>query len=155
MVVALPFFLLFYGLGLSNTHLGLILVDTILTLPLSVWMLRDFLDGIPVDMEEAALVDGATRFQAFYKIVLPLLKPGLIAVAIFAFMTSWGELFFAMTLTDKLTLPPYLITFRNMENIQFTQMATGAFLSALPPLILAFIFQKYLTKGWVVGAVKR
>ena len=154
-VIALPFFILFYPMGLSNSHLGLILVDTILVLPLSVWILRDFFDGIPVDLEEAAMVDGANRFQAFYKIALPLLKPGLIAVATFAFMTSWGELFFAMILTDKLTLPPYLLGFRSMENIQFAEMAAGAFLSALPPLILAFIFQKYLTRGWVVGAVKR
>ena len=155
MIMALPFFILFLRIGLTNTHLGLMLVHSVITIPMATWILRDFFDGIPKDYEEAAMVDGATRFQALTNILAPLLSPGLIAVATFALMTSWGEFFFALTLKENLTLPPYILSFKSTQRLEYGQLAASVIIASIPPFALATILQKYLTKAIVVGALKR
>jgi len=154
MIMALPFFILFFRAGLINTHLGLMLVHSVITIPMSTWILRDFLDGIPRDYEEAAMVDGATRLQALVRVLTPLLSPGLIAVATFALMTSWGEFFFALTLTENLTLPPYMISFRSPHKLEYGELAASVIIASIPPFALATILQKYLTKAIVGGGLK-
>jgi ABC-type glycerol-3-phosphate transport system permease component len=155
MVMALPFFILFLRIHLVNTHLGLILVHSLITIPMATWILRDFLDGIPKDYEEAAMVDGATRFQALRKVLAPLLSPGLIAVATFALMTSWGEFFFALTLTENLTLPPYILSFRTPQKLEYGELAASVILASIPPFALASVLQRYLTKAIVGGGLKQ
>jgi len=155
MIMALPFFILFFRIGLINTHVGLMLVHSAITIPMATWILRDFFDGIPKDYEEAAMVDGATRLQAVIKVLAPLLSPGLIAVATFALMTSWGEFFFALTLTENLTLPPYIISFRSPHKLEYGELAASVIIASIPPFAFATILQKYLTKAVIVGSLKR
>ncbi len=116
-VIVLPFFLMFRSLGMLDTRPALILVDTAIVMPFAVWMIKGFVDGIPLETEEAALVDGSTRLQVLRRVVLPMAAPGIITAAIFAFIISWNEFLFALILTrrDAVTLPVGLQLFNGQE----------------------------------------
>ena len=149
-----PLFIILRKLRLINTLWALIFTYTIFILPLTIWILREYFDTLARDIEEMALIDGATRWQAFRMVVVPLAIPGLIAVGVMAFMESWSEFFFALTLTNSLTYPPLLMSFRNLAQVNWNALAAATVIGVIPPVIVAFVFQRYLVRGLSEGAVK-
>ena len=149
-----PLFIILRKLSLTNTLWALILTYTIFILPLTIWILREYFDTLARDIEEMALIDGATRWQAFRMVVAPLAVPGLIAVGVMSFMEAWSEFFFALTLTNSLTYPPLLMSFRNLHQVNWNALAAATTIGVLPPVIVAFVFQRYLVRGLSEGAVK-
>ncbi len=149
-----PLFIILRKLRLINTLWALIFTYTIFILPLTIWILREYFDTLARDIEEMALIDGATRWQAFRMVVAPLAVPGLIAVGVMAFMEAWSEFFFALTLTNSLTYPPLLMSFRNLAQVNWNALAAATVVGVIPPVIFAFTFQRYLVRGLSEGAVK-
>ncbi len=149
-----PLFIILRRINLINTLWALIITYTIFILPLTIWILREYFDTLARDIEEMALIDGATRWQAFRMVVAPLAVPGMIAVGVMAFMEAWSEFFFALTLTNSLTYPPLLMSFRNLHQVNWNALAAATTLGVLPPVIVAFVFQRYLVRGLSEGAVK-
>lgn len=143
------------GIPLIGTNIGGILLYTGFYIPISLWVMRSFFAAIPVDLEEQAMVDGATRFQAFYRIVLPLTGPGLISTGIFIFLTAWDELFFASILRLR-TVPLGLLLFAGNQNNQarYDLVCAGAVAVTLPIMILFLLLQRRLVQGLTAGAVK-
>ncbi len=143
------------GVPLIGTNYGGILLYTGFYIPVSLWVMRSFFAAIPVDLEEQAMVDGATRFQAFWRIVLPLTGPGLISTGIFIFLTAWDELFFASILRLR-TVPLGLLLFAGNQNNQarYDLVCAGAVAVTLPIIILFLLLQRRLVQGLTAGAVK-
>jgi multiple sugar transport system permease protein len=143
------------GIPLIGTNLGGIVLYTGFYIPVSLWVMRSFFAAIPVDLEEQAMVDGATRFGAFWRIVLPLTGPGLISTGIFIFLTVWDELFFGSILRLK-TVPQGLLLFSGNQNNQarYDLVCAGAVAVTLPIIILFLMLQRRLVEGLTAGAVK-
>jgi ABC-type glycerol-3-phosphate transport system permease component len=154
LALIVPLFIILRKIGLINTLWALIFTYTIFILPLTIWILREYFDTLARDIEEMALIDGATRWQAFRMVVLPLAVPGLIAVGVMSFMEAWSEFFFALTLTNSLTYPPLLMSFRNLAQVNWNALAAATVVGVIPPVIVAFVFQRYLVRGLSEGAVK-
>jgi multiple sugar transport system permease protein len=142
--------------GLDNTFLGLVLAHTVLNLPMALFLMSVFVREVPRELEEAARIDGATTPTLLWKVVLPMVAPGLAATAILTFVFSWNEFAVALNLTMKqtATVPVAIAKFAQDFEIQYTQMAASAALSILPALILLLIGQRYIVKGLTQGAVK-
>ena len=155
-VIVLPFFLMFRSLGMLDTRPALILVDTAIAMPFAVWMIKGFIDGIPLETEEAALVDGSTRLQVLRRIVLPMAAPGIVTAAIFAFIISWNEFLFALILTrrDAVTLPVGLQLFNAQEGMQWNLLSAAGLLIMAPMIVLALLVQKHFVQGMTMGAVR-
>ncbi|WP_051393208.1 ABC transporter permease subunit [Glycomyces arizonensis] len=157
-LIIIPLFLLLKNIGLVNTLLGLVLVYAVWALPFSLWMLQGYVAAIPVELEEAGAVDGASRMRTLGRIVLPLLAPGLVATSLFTFINSWNEFFFALVLIqdpDMQTLPLALARFVGSEGqVQLGQLAAAALLACIPSLGFFMLIQKRLTAGLLSGAVK-
>ena len=152
-----PYFKVLAQAGLYNTHLGLILAFTTITLPFSTWMMKGFIDTVPEDLDEAALVDGCSRYAAFSKVVLPVIAPGMVATMIFAFLLAWGDLLWALVLTsgeDMTTVTVGLTRLVTQFRIIWPQLMAGSVIGALPPIFLYVLLQNYLVKGLTAGAVK-
>jgi multiple sugar transport system permease protein len=154
--VVLPIFLIYRTVGLHDTHLGMIIAYTVFTLPVSVWMMFAYFRGIPKSMEEAALVDGCTRWTSFWKIAVPLAVPGIVAAAIFAFIACWTEFFFALILTSRyaFTLPTVFRAFLGFQGAQYGEASALAIVSLVPSIILGTLVQKHLVRGLTLGAVR-
>lgn len=155
--LVLPYFKITLALGLYDTRLGLILAYTSYVLPMATWLLKGYMDSIPIDLEEAALVDGATRFGALMRILLPLVTPGLIATGTMGFLGAWNEFFFAVVLTDSIkaqTLTVGIARFFGQYHRDWNgMMALTTFASI--PLLIAFVFiQRWVVQGMTAGAVK-
>jgi multiple sugar transport system permease protein len=156
-VVIIPVFLLAQGFGLLNTRLGLIVVYSAFNVSVVVWMMESFFREIPVDLEEAAMVDGDTRFAAFRRIVLPLAAPGLVATGIFAVIVTYNEFLFALVLTSTPTaetMPVGAATLIGRINIDWGAMSAAGVIGALPILVFSALVQKHLVRGLTLGAVK-
>lgn len=155
--VAIPIFLMYRQLGLSDTHLGMILLYTAVNLSLSVWLLKGFIDEIPVEYEEAALIDGYTRFQAFYKVVLPQAATGIASTAIFCLIFAWNEYAFAVLLTsgNAQTAPPFIPTIIGAGGKDWPAVAAGATLFLLPIMVFTILLRKHLLRGITFGAVRK
>jgi multiple sugar transport system permease protein len=157
-LIIVPLYLLLRDIGLTDSHMGLVLVYNVWALPFVLWMLQSYIRGIPPDLEEAAAVDGASRFQILVGIVAPLLAPGVVATTLFAFVTAWNEFFFALVLlqTPELsTLPLRLAYFVGIEGaVRLGPLAASALLATLPSLVLFAFIQRWLTRGLLSGAVK-
>jgi len=155
--IAIPIFLMFRSLGLSDTHLGMILLYTAVNLSLSVWLLKGFMDEIPREYEEAALIDGYTRFQAFYKVVLPQAATGIAATAIFCLIFAWNEYAFAVLLTSGTaqTAPPFIPTIIGVGGQDWPAVAAGATLFLLPVMVFTILLRKHLLRGITFGAVRK
>jgi ABC-type glycerol-3-phosphate transport system permease component len=157
-VLIIPLFVVMRNLGLLDSHLGLIIAYLSFTTPLAVWILRGFFKGIPPDLEEAAMVDGATRFGAFLRVVLPLAGPGLAACGIFVFIAAWNEFMFALTFINDQrlhTLPVALQAFIGRASIDWGAIMAASVLFTLPVVVFFLVVHKRLTKGMVAGAVKQ
>jgi len=155
--VAIPIFLMYRHLGLSDTHLGMILLYTAVNLSLSVWLLKGFIDEIPFEYEEAALIDGYTRFQAFYKVVLPQATTGIASTAIFCLIFAWNEYAFAVLLTSgqAQTAPPFIPTIIGFGGQDWPAVAAGATIFLLPVMIFTIFLRKHLLRGITFGAVRK
>jgi multiple sugar transport system permease protein len=155
--VAIPIFLMFRSLGLSDTHLGMILLYTAVNISLAVWLLKGFIDEIPVEYEEAALIDGYTRFQAFYKVVLPQATTGIASTAIFCLIFAWNEYAFAVLLTSgsAQTAPPFIPTIIGVGGKDWPAVAAGATLFLLPVMVFTILLRKHLLRGITFGAVRK
>lgn len=157
-LIIIPLFLILKNLQLVDTLTGLILVYTTYTMPFALWMLQGFVAGIPKDLEEAASIDGASRIATLTRIVFPLLLPGIVATAMFAFVSAWNEFFFALVLIqspDNYTLPIALKLFVGGEGkVALGPLAAGAVLATIPSLIIFSILQRRLTGGLLAGSVK-
>ena len=153
----IPMYLVFRQAGLLNQLPALIVTYFIFTLPFTIWALRGFIAGIPVELEEAALVDGANRVQAFRRVVLPLLAPGLVATSIFGFITAWNEFLYAYVLmqdTVNFTLPVWLATFRTAFGTDWGGTMAASTLFTLPVLLFFLVIQNRMVGGVTAGAVK-
>ena len=155
-VFVVPLFLLFNRLGLRNQHLGLILVYTAFNLPFVVWMLRSFFEEVPVDLEQAAMIDGATRFRAFWTVTMPLAAAGIAATAVVVAIAAWSEFLFALILTGPrtTTLPVHLAAFVSDRAIDWGGVASTGVLVILPLVALGLLVQRNLVKGLTMGAMK-
>jgi multiple sugar transport system permease protein len=155
--VAVPIFLMYRQLGLSDTHLGLIILYTAVNLSLSVWLLKGFMDEIPREYEEAAMIDGYSRLQAFRKVVLPQASAGIAATAIFCLIFSWNEYAFALLLTSGTaqTAPPFIPIIIGEGGLDWPAVAAGTTLFILPVVIFTVILRKHLLRGITFGAVRR
>jgi multiple sugar transport system permease protein len=156
-VVTIPLFLMYRQLKLHDTHLGMILLYTVFNLSLTVWLLKGFIDEIPREYEEAALVDGYTRFQAFYKIVLPQAMTGIAATTVFALIFAWNEYAFALMLTsdDARTAPPSIATMLGRGGVEWSAIAAGTLTFLIPVVIITFALRRYLLRGVTFGAIRQ
>ncbi len=156
-VVAIPMFLMYRVVGLNDSHIGLIILYTAFNLSFSVWLMKGFMDEIPKEYEEAALVDGYTRMQAFFKIVLPEAVTGIAATAVFCFITAWNEYAFALIMTNRRaqTAPPFIPSQIGSGLTDWTVIAAGTFLFLLPVAIFTFALRKHLLRGVTFGAIRK
>jgi len=156
-VVLIPVFLMFRRLGLGDTQLGLIILYTAFNLSFAVWVLKGFIDEIPIEYEEAAMVDGYTRFQTFWKIIVPQAMTGIAATAVFCFIFSWNEFGFSfiMTKSRAQTVPPWLPYQMGVLGYDWGAAAAGAFLFIIPALIFTIILRKNLVRGITFGAIRK
>jgi multiple sugar transport system permease protein len=154
--IILPIFLLFRSWKLYDTHVGLILAYTFMTLPLTVWMMYAYFRQLPKSLEEAALVDGLSRWQTLWKIAVPLAAPGIVAAAVFAFIAVWTEFFFALILTSRhaFTLPTVFRAFLGFQGAQYGEACALATTSLVPSIVLGMLVQKHLVRGLTLGAVR-
>jgi multiple sugar transport system permease protein len=155
--VAIPIYLMFRQLGLSDTHVGLVLLYTTVNLSLAVWLLKGFMDEIPREYEEAAMVDGYTRWQAFVQVVLPQAATGIATTAIFCLIFAWNEYAFALLLTSgrAQTAPPFIPTIIGEGGLDWPAMAAGTTLFLLPVLVFTVLLRKHLLRGITFGAIRK
>ena len=155
-VLALPFLILYKSLGLLDSRIGLILLYTLMVLPIVIWIMRDQFHGIPIELEEAALVDGLGIWGAFMQIVLPIALPGMVAAFILSLVLCWNEYFFAALLTSSnaSTLPVMVASQTGSQGINWWSMAALSSAAILPLVIVAIFLEKYIIKGMAAGAVK-
>jgi multiple sugar transport system permease protein len=157
-LIIIPIFLLLRSFHLTDSLVGLVFVYVVWTLPFILWMLQSYVRGIPRDLEEAAMVDGASRFTVLRTVIAPLLGPGVVVTALFAFITAWNEFFLALVLLQtpgRTTLPLLLARFVGVEGIvRLGPLAASALLATLPSLLLFTVIQRWLTRGLMSGAVK-
>lgn len=155
-VVAIPFFNLFRTLGLIDTPWALVIVYLSFSLPYAIWLLRGFFDALPVEIEEAAYIDGCNELQTLRYVTMPLVMPGIMVSAVFAFISAWNEFFFAVILTrsDTITLPVGLQTITGVRGPMWEQLAAGGMIVMIPILIMSLFIRRYFVQGITVGAVK-
>jgi len=158
LTLILPFFIVFRSLDLLDTRTALVIAYCSLILPLSTWIMRGYFEGMPPNLERAAMVDGCTRLSAIFKIVLPVARPGLMATAIFSFLVSWNEFIFALILTEtpkSQTIPVTIAGFlAQLRFYDYGPMFAASVLAVLPPVLVALLFQRYLVSGMLSGSLK-
>jgi multiple sugar transport system permease protein len=154
--IVLPLFLNYRILGLNDTHVGMILAYTVFTLPVSVWMMFAYFRQMPRSLEEAALVDGCTRWTSFWRVAVPLAAPGIVAAAVFTFIACWTEFFFALVLTSRnaYTLPTVFRAFLSFQGAQYGEASALAIVSLVPSMVLGVLVQRHLVRGLTLGAVR-
>lgn len=156
-VFLVPLFILMRFLGLVNTHGSLILTYLTFGLPLAIWLLKGFYDNIPIQLEQAARIDGATRFQAFFLIVMPLSTPGIIATSIYSFIGAWNEYIYAytfLTRQDQMTLPVGIQRFFSENATDWPGLMAATFMMSVPVVVLFLVLQRYFVRALTEGAVK-
>ncbi len=152
-----PYFKMLAKVHLYNTYPGLILAFTTITLPFSTWMMKGFIDTVPEELDQAAMVDGCSRLGAFLRVILPIITPGMVATVIFAFLLAWGDLLWVLCLTSTESMTTVTLGLSRLVTqfrIIWPQLMAGSVVGALPPVILYLVLQNYLIKGLTGGAVK-
>jgi multiple sugar transport system permease protein len=155
----IPIYMMFAKIGLANTHIGLAIIHAILQIPFSVYLMRNSFEGVPKELEEAAVVDGGTSFQLFTRVALPLVLPGVVTIALFAFITSWNEFLAALIVMNKETLftvPVMLVGVRtgHLGAVDWGSLQAGIIVSIIPCVLIYVFLQKYYVSGLLSGAVK-
>ncbi len=153
----IPLYFILGSAGMLDTQIGLIIVDCSLVVPFTLWILSNYFSTIPVELEEAARIDGTSRLGALFRIILPSAKPGIFAAIMFAFLLAWDEFMYALIFTSSdaaKTLPVAIAEFAGKYTTDFGLVAAGGLIAALPPVIIAVIFQKQVVSGLGAGAVK-
>ena len=152
----IPLYLLYQRLGLYNTHAGLILAYQLITLPFTIWMLRSFFMEIPLEIQEAAKIDGCSWFGVLTRVILPLSMPGIAVTVILGFMFCWNAFNYPLMLAGRQTFPVTVgaIQFISYEQVLWGQMAAATIVAALPQLLLSLMVQKYIVRGLTMGAVR-
>jgi multiple sugar transport system permease protein len=147
---------MFRSLGLLDTRIALIIVNLAIVTPFVIWMIKGFIDAIPVDSEEAAMIDGASRLRVIRDIVLPMAAPGILTSSIFCFILTWNEFLFSLILTrrDAVTLPVGLVSFRTERGDLWELMSAAGVMITVPIFIMAMLIQKHFTRGMTSGAIK-
>ncbi len=157
-LILISLYVMFRQFRLMNTHLGLILSFTTFAVPFSVWMMKGFFDGVPHEIEEAALIDGCTRLGAFRRVALPLVAPGLLAVSLFSFLDGWNNLLYPLTLATSVevrTIPPgLLLSFLGQFKHDWAGMMAAAVVVTVPVTVVFILLQRFLVQGLTAGAVK-
>jgi multiple sugar transport system permease protein len=155
-VLAMPFLVLYKELALLDTKIGLILVYTLMVLPIVIWIMRDQFDTIPIELEQAALVDGCSVWGAFFRIVLPIALPGMVAAFILSVVLCWNEYFFAalLTSTNAKTIPVMVASQTGSQGINWWSMAALSTAAIAPLLLIGIFLERYIVKGLTAGAVK-
>lgn len=155
--LVIPFYVVFRNLGLTNTRGGVVIAQLAYTLPFTVWLLRAYFQSVPVEVDRAARVDGCNRWQVFWRVVLPLARPGLISAGLFAFMVSWNDFLFPVVLNqnvDAMLVQPAIAGLYNVREQSFGIMAAGTLISAIPTMVLALVCQRFLVRGLLSGTGK-
>ena len=158
LAVVMPVLMMYRALDLHGTHAGLVLLYTAFNLSLAVWLMKGFLDEIPLAFEEAALVDGYSRFQAFLRVIVPQARTGMAVTAVFCLISAWNEYGFAMTLNSSgaLTVPAYFAGLQgNIEGMPWPQVAAGALLFVAPIVLFTFLVRRHLLRGMTFGTIKQ
>jgi arabinogalactan oligomer/maltooligosaccharide transport system permease protein len=156
-MLLLPLYIVLIKLGLLNSYLGLVVIYTATALPFCIWQMKGYYDTIPASLEEAAVIDGATPWQTFRKVILPLAAPAMVITALFSFMTAWNEYVIAAVVlqdTELFTLPVGLKLFQSQMNTQWGLYATGSLIVSVPVVVLFLALSRYLISGLTLGAVK-
>lgn len=155
-VIIIPLFFQMKAINLIDTRIGLIIIYSGFMLPTVIWIMHSYFQTIPMDLEEAAMIDGCSRFSALIRIILPLSGPGIVAVAAFTFLSSWNEFFISliMTTSQAKTITVIITEFATQFGVDYGLMATGGVIGSIPPILLAFSLQRYIVKGLTSGAVK-
>jgi len=154
-VLAIPFFIMLGKLGLLDTLLGLVMVYVVLLMPIAVWIMVDFFNKVPVEIDETALIDGCNPIQAFFKVVLPNSIPGMVVAGLFCMIFGWTDFFFAFILTfTEVQLLPVAIVSLNSSITPWWSLSAAALVSVAPLIVVAFIVERYLSKGNLSGALK-
>jgi multiple sugar transport system permease protein len=155
--LVIPLYLIMVRLHLLNTRLGLILVYCTFAVPFVLWTMGNYFQTIPRDLEDAARIDGYSRLGAMFRVVLPLARPGLLATILFVFLIAWDEFLYALIFTSTpaaKTIPVAIAEFTGRYTTDFGLQAAGGILAALPPVLIALVFQRYIVGGLATGAVK-
>jgi multiple sugar transport system permease protein len=155
--IVIPFYGLMVKYGLVNSYWSVILAETTFATPYCIWVLSEFFKTVPVEIEEAAIVDGASRLRIFTSIVLPLTAPALVALGMYAFIFSWNEFLYVLVLMNSnqlFTVPIGLSWYLNQDSIPWGMMMAESTLFSIPPIVFYFIFQRYMVSGLALGAVK-
>ena len=146
-----PFFVAFRVFDMLDTPWALLISYNIFTLPIAILVLKNYFDQLPREIEEAAKIDGASRMLTLWIIVVPIAKPGLVAAGVLIFLEAWGEFFYALVLTNQLTVPPLLAGFQSVQQFNWNTLAAATVMSMLPPIVLAFVFQRYVVNALTAG----
>lgn len=154
--IALPFLTMFRDLGLLDTHLALIITNLAIVVPYNTWLLKGFVDGLPIEVEEAARLDGCGQLTLLWRVITPLAAPGIFVSVVFAFLLSWNEFLFPTFLAraDAVTLPVSLMTLDQPNGVLWGQMAAAGLLVMVPMIVLATLVRKHFAQGMTLGAVK-
>jgi len=154
--LGIPLFFLMKTLGLLDTRTGLVLAHTTLSLPLAIWMMAAFMESVPRELEEAARMDGCTRFAAFIRVILPVVRGGVAITALFAFIASWNEFLYALLLTAERskTAPLVISQFKSAYGLDWGPMTAMAAIYSAPVIIVTLVLQKHIIGGLTFGAVK-
>jgi len=153
----IPLFRMFKSAGLLDTLWALVLAYSTFSMPFVVWIMAGYFQSVPAELEEAARIDGASRFQAFLRIAVPLALPGLGATAIFTMLNAWDEFFFALIFTSTYaskTVPVALAEFIGRHSVNWGLLVTGGFIASLPPIVLSLLFYRYIVSGVLAGGLK-
>jgi multiple sugar transport system permease protein len=153
---AIPYFLIYRYIDLLDTITGLVFIYLTINLSLVIWLMKSFFDQLPGELEEAALIDGASHWRVFFAVMLPLAAPGLAATAILCFLASWNDFFYALILTrtNATTAPVAVVNFMNYEGWEWGRIAAGGTLVMVPVLLFSLVLRRYLISGLTAGAIK-
>jgi multiple sugar transport system permease protein len=157
LALAIPIYLAMSVLGLLDTRTGLVIIYCSFTTPFVLWLLSSYFETLPVELEEAARIDGCSRVGALWRVVLPLARPGLISAGLLGFLGAWDEFFYGLILTSSpaaKTIPVALTEFTGRYSLDFGLMASGGVIAAMPPVLLALMLQRHITSGLTSGAIK-
>jgi multiple sugar transport system permease protein len=154
--VIIPIYILFQHLGMLNTHYALIITYTAVNLPLAIWFMRDYFESIPIELEESAFIDGASRYQVLYKIILPLSAPGLVATFLIVLIFAWNEYTMGLFLSgaDTQTLPILIVAQNATRGPQWWNISALVMMMIAPVIVLAIVLERYIARGLLIGAVK-